>query len=111
MSSRISILDFLNSHQFQTMAASEAVVRTYKQIRQLPQNAPSPRSMLGKYEDFVSNNASSVSQIESALRSLTYIIPGLYRHEVVPNSTEPLLGRFRESEIASETRPSLAIRP
>ncbi|MCJ1249674.1 Peroxisomal membrane protein pex16 [Trapelia coarctata] len=39
------------------------------------------------YEKFVSENASSVSQIESALRSLTYIIPG----------------RFRESEIASES--------
>ncbi|MCJ1485557.1 Peroxisomal membrane protein pex16 [Schaereria dolodes] len=39
------------------------------------------------YEDFVTKNASSVSQIESALRSLTYIIPG----------------RFRESELASES--------
>ncbi|KAI4134215.1 MAG: hypothetical protein LQ347_001726 [Umbilicaria vellea] len=39
------------------------------------------------YEDFVTRNASSVSQIESALRSLTYVIPG----------------RFRESEIASES--------
>ncbi|KAI9752968.1 MAG: hypothetical protein M4579_005400 [Chaenotheca gracillima] len=30
----------------------------------------------GAYGDFVTKNASSVSQIESALRSLTYIIPG-----------------------------------
>lgn len=42
---------------------------------------------LGMYGDFITKNASAVSQIESALRSLTYIIPG----------------RFRESEIASES--------
>jgi len=30
------------------------------------------------YEDFVQKNASQVSQIESALRSLTYILPGHY---------------------------------
>ena len=46
-----------------------------------------PPQWLSMYADFVTKNASSVSQIESALRSLTYIIPG----------------RFRESEIASET--------
>jgi len=45
---------------------------------QAPDAVASPRGMLGKYEDFVSKNASSVSQIESALRSLTYIIPGVY---------------------------------
>lgn len=39
------------------------------------------------YGDFIKTNASSVSQIESALRSLTYIIPG----------------RFRDQEIASES--------
>ncbi|KAJ9132324.1 Peroxisomal membrane protein PEX16 [Pleurostoma richardsiae] len=39
------------------------------------------------YDEFVTKNASQVSQIESALRSLTYIIPG----------------RFRDAEIASET--------
>ncbi|KAI9692636.1 MAG: Peroxisomal membrane protein pex16 [Bogoriella megaspora] len=39
------------------------------------------------YEEFVTKNASAVSQIESGLRSLTYIIPG----------------RFRESELASES--------
>lgn len=47
----------------------------------------SPKSILRMYENFVTENASSVSQIESALRSLTYIIPG----------------RFREAEIASES--------
>lgn len=39
------------------------------------------------YSDFITKNAQSVSQIESALRSLTYVIPG----------------RFRDAEIASES--------
>jgi hypothetical protein len=56
----------------------DAMVGAIQQVRSAPQ----------LYEHFVSQNASSVSQIESALRSLTYIIPG----------------RFRESEIASESR-------
>ncbi|KAI1827564.1 peroxisome membrane protein [Xylaria intraflava] len=42
------------------------------------------------YGDFIAKNAHQVSQIESALRSLTYIIPG----------------RFRDAEIASETAHS-----
>ncbi|KAI9894807.1 MAG: Peroxisomal membrane protein pex16 [Vezdaea aestivalis] len=46
-----------------------------------------PPKLLDQYGDFVTTNASSVSQIESALRSLTYIIPG----------------RFRDAEIASES--------
>lgn len=46
-----------------------------------------PPRWLGMYADFITKNSSAVSQIESALRSLTYIIPG----------------RFRESEIASES--------
>ncbi|KAI9689496.1 MAG: Peroxisomal membrane protein pex16 [Bathelium mastoideum] len=41
------------------------------------------------YEEFIAKNASAVSQIEYGLRSLTYIIPG----------------RFRESELASESSP------
>lgn len=39
------------------------------------------------YSEFITKNAHQVSQIESALRSLTYVIPG----------------RFRDAEIASET--------
>jgi peroxin-16 len=39
------------------------------------------------YSDFITKNQSSVTQIESALRSLTYIIPG----------------RFRDAELASES--------
>lgn len=67
-----------------------------------------PSKWLSLYEDFVTNNASSVGQVESALRSLTYIIPGEM------NSTSASLciitytmilsvaGRYRESEIPSE---------
>ncbi|KAL8691781.1 MAG: hypothetical protein Q9218_003082, partial [Villophora microphyllina] len=60
----------------------------YKQAQSaIPATVSLPSSWLKSYEDFVTNNASSVTQIESTLRSLTYIIPG----------------RFRESELASET--------
>ncbi|PNP52363.1 hypothetical protein THARTR1_06967 [Trichoderma harzianum] len=37
-----------------------------------------PPKWLGMYDDFITKNAGQVSQIESALRSLTYIIPGLF---------------------------------
>ncbi|KAI0172916.1 peroxisome membrane protein [Hypoxylon sp. FL1284] len=46
-----------------------------------------PPRWLHMYGDFITKNSHQVSQIESALRSLTYIIPG----------------RFRDAEIASET--------
>lgn len=46
-----------------------------------------PPKLLDSYEHFISKNASAVGQVEGALRSLSYIIPG----------------RFRESEIASES--------
>jgi peroxin-16 len=36
-----------------------------------------PNEWLGMYSDFITKNSSAVSQIESALRSLTYIIPGV----------------------------------
>jgi peroxin-16 len=35
-----------------------------------------PPQWLAMYDDFISRNAGQVSQMESALRSLTYIIPG-----------------------------------
>lgn len=36
-----------------------------------------PSKWIPLYEEFITENASSVGQVESALRSLTYIIPGL----------------------------------
>jgi peroxin-16 len=51
---------------------------SFKQVRsQLPAvNISHPSKWVGLYEDFITKNASSVGQVESALRSLTYIIPG-----------------------------------
>ncbi|KAF3175366.1 Peroxisomal membrane protein pex16, variant 2 [Orbilia oligospora] len=46
-----------------------------------------PKKWLTLYEDFVTKNAGAVSQIESSLRSLTYIVPA----------------RFKDAEIASES--------
>lgn len=72
-----------------------------------------PPKWLAKYHDFVTKNASQVSQMESALRSLTYIIPGT----LPPPSFAPLTslqppsnlsnphthpGRFRDAELATE---------
>ncbi|RDW66854.1 hypothetical protein BP5796_09603 [Coleophoma crateriformis] len=44
-------------------------------------------NVLALYSEFIQKNQSSVTQIESALRSLTYVIPG----------------RFRDAELASES--------
>lgn len=46
-----------------------------------------PPKWLAIYDDFITKNSSQVSQMESALRSLTYIIPG----------------RFRDAELATES--------
>jgi peroxin-16 len=73
----------------------------------IPPGLLKPSKWLSLYEDFVTKNASSVGQVESALRSLTYIIPGESPHPgawicgKVINSPN-LLGRYRESEIPSE---------
>jgi peroxin-16 len=49
----------------------------YKQAKQSATDVVSmPSQWLGMYSDFITKNSSAVSQIESALRSLTYIIPG-----------------------------------
>ena len=57
-------------------AATARVARIYDDVRlQLPVNL-SAAGLLRSYESFVSKNSSSVSQIETALRSLTYIVPG-----------------------------------
>ena len=45
----------------------------------IPQAMTLPPKMLIAYDDFITKNASAVSQIESGLRSLTYIIPGVPR--------------------------------
>ncbi len=53
------------------------MVDLYKQAsKQIPEVVSLPPKWLNMYGDFITKNASAVSQIESALRSLTYIIPG-----------------------------------
>lgn len=55
-----------------------AIMELYRQAQsRLPETLSLPLQLPTMYEDFVTRNASSVSQIESALRSLTYIIPGV----------------------------------
>ena len=57
--------------------STSAMKDLYKQAQlQIPAVISIPPTWLRSYEDFVTKNASQVSQIESALRSLTYIIPG-----------------------------------
>ncbi|KAF4632241.1 hypothetical protein G7Y89_g5884 [Cudoniella acicularis] len=63
-------------------------METLKSARgQIPNALSLPPRWLHMYSDFITKNQSSVTQIESALRSLTYIIPG----------------RFRDAELASES--------
>ncbi|KAI9787362.1 MAG: Peroxisomal membrane protein pex16 [Peltula sp. TS41687] len=57
----------------------KAMIPSIERLKQAPSRLPRPLShlpdLLNLYGDFISKNASSVSQIESTLRSLTYIIP------------------------------------
>ncbi|KAI4266668.1 MAG: hypothetical protein L6R38_008617, partial [Xanthoria sp. 2 TBL-2021] len=67
---------------------TSTMVGLYKQVQsKIPATISLPSHWLKSYEDLVTKNATSVGQIESALRSLTYLIPG----------------RFHEAELASET--------
>ena len=55
----------------------------YQQVSKgVPEALSLPPKWLDMYGDFIIKNASAVSQIESALRSLTYIIPGSLYHAV-----------------------------
>lgn len=57
------------------------------------------------YANFITKNAGSVAQIESALRSLTYIIPGKCKliEQELRRLTDNHPGRFRDTEVASES--------
>ncbi|KAL9045631.1 MAG: hypothetical protein Q9214_001355 [Letrouitia sp. 1 TL-2023] len=58
----------------------------YKQAQtRIPATISFPATWLRAYEDLVSKNAGSVTQIESALRSLTYIIPDSVNPKLHPN--------------------------
>ncbi|CAI7661895.1 unnamed protein product [Penicillium bialowiezense] len=76
-----------------------------------------PSKWLSIYEDFVTKNASSVGQVESALRSLTYIIPGRYRESEIPSecvhSGVQLLSLYHDSLVSKvvDRLPSTVPRP
>ncbi|CDM35612.1 hypothetical protein DTO013E5_6499 [Penicillium roqueforti] len=76
-----------------------------------------PSKWLSIYEDFVTKNASSVGQVESALRSLTYIIPGRYRESDIPSecvhSGVQLLSLYHDSLVSRvvDRLPSTVPRP
>lgn len=83
------------------------MVNLYHQAsKQMPDVVSLPPKWLNMYGDFITKNASAVSQIESALRSLTYIIPGqlneIGAHARLAKNSQRA-GRFRESELASES--------
>jgi hypothetical protein len=46
-----------------------------------------PPRLLGMYTDFITKNAGAVGQVEGALRSLTYIIPGILLRTVSGHHT------------------------
>ena len=46
-------------------------------LRELKADVLRPSKWISSYENFVTRNLNTVNQVESALRSLTYIIPGL----------------------------------
>lgn len=67
-----------------------------------------PPKWLNMYSDFITKNSGAVGQIEGALRSLTYIIPGKWTSQASRSSecltdNAATTGRFRESDVASET--------
>ncbi|KAJ9481470.1 hypothetical protein VN97_g12006 [Penicillium thymicola] len=76
-----------------------------------------PSKWLSIYEDFVTKNASSVGQVESALRSLTYIIPGRYRESEIPSecvhSGVQLLSLYHDALVSRvvDRLPSTVPRP
>lgn len=48
-----------------------------------------PSQWLHMYDEFITKNAHQVSQIESTLRSLTYIIPGTYATQTLSSTRPP----------------------
>ena len=71
-------------HRILTSPAMERLKQAANQTRLV---VSLPPKWLNMYGDFITKNAGAVGQVEGALRSLSYIIPG----------------GFRESEIASES--------
>jgi Peroxisomal membrane protein (Pex16) len=94
-----SRLDRVCRHTLEMDSFHKASASTYKALTM-------PAKWLTQYDDFIIKNASAVSQIESALRSLTYIIPGMLHTVAHEFGDLYFAGRFRDAEIASESRSS-----
>jgi hypothetical protein len=89
----------------------QAMAELYKKARsRIPAAMTFPPTWLRGYEEFVTKNASQVSQIESALRSLSYIIPGLPLHYAFPlmdiNHTS-----FSKADSVNPNLPPNPVRP
>lgn len=54
-------------------------------LRELKADVLRPSKWISSYENFVTKNLNTVNQVESALRSLTYIIPGRFRDSELPS--------------------------
>ena len=55
---------------------------------------------LKEYDTYILKNAAQISSIESALRTITYILPSMPSRPLHKFTT----GRFKDAELASETR-------
>ncbi|KAK5132488.1 hypothetical protein LTR08_009034 [Meristemomyces frigidus] len=70
-----------------------------------------PPKWLNMYGDFITKNAGAVGQVEGALRSLTYIIPGRFRESDVTteslNSGIQLLALYHDSLLSRALAQSL----
>lgn len=77
----------MSAHAAATL--KQSALATLSSLRTLPTTISSTaRALPHTYSTYIAANASSVSQVESALRSLTYLLPGT---------------RLRESELSSES--------
>jgi hypothetical protein len=57
-------------------------------------------NLLKEYDAYILKNAAQISSIESALRTITYILPSTS----LPSTRQCLIvGRFKDAELASET--------
>jgi peroxin-16 len=80
-------MPMMSAHAAATL--KQSAFATLSSLRTLPTTISSTaRTLPHTYSTYIAANASSVSQVESALRSLTYLLPG---------------ARLRESELSSES--------
>ncbi|KAJ6186322.1 peroxin Pex16-Penicillium chrysogenum [Penicillium mononematosum] len=87
-------------------------METFRNIQNpIPPVLLQPSKWLSIYEDFVTKNASSVGQVESALRSLTYIIPGEMLFDLTLQLLKKLTNTFYQGDTASQRYPQNVYTP